>query len=310
MKWWLLLAAVLTSGCGTLGKPPLPKFATGEAPRPALPASQKMAAPIRRADVIYFGLTSKSAAESAPAWRIVGTLQESGGRVALGWSELPVGRQPLLDQWQRQEISAQQLVDQLGVAQRSDWMERALRPGVAQVALGAPRELLRKLRAGDALTEEERAALPTNFRPRAEAFDNFVDRVSTSSRLRRYNIDHLYRAHLAAEQSIAENIVRFVQENPGTKLLVFLPDDAMINPREVADYVAQKAPLQQMILDRPERSPNERPQLLARRRSGPLEIVDRTPKTRGHDRRFSAPRLGAARVSLFLLPAPKKVARV
>jgi hypothetical protein len=62
---------------------------------------------------------------------------------------------------------------------------------------------------------------------------------------------------------IAENIVRFTHDNPSVKLLVFLPDDAMINPREVADYAAQKAPLQQMILDRGEELPGERAQLLA-----------------------------------------------
>ena len=58
--------------------------------------------------------------------------------------------------------------------------------------------------------------------------------------LRRYNVTDLYRTHLAAEQMIAENIVRFMHDNPTAKLLVFLPDDTMINPREVAAFVAQK----------------------------------------------------------------------
>lgn len=263
MKWWLLLAAALTSGCGSLSKPPLPKFATGEAPRPAL-ADEKWAASVRRADVIYFGLTKRSAAESQPAWRIVETWQRSGARVALGWTELSIAQQGLLDQWQRQEISAQQLIEQLGVPQRGDWMLRALRPDLVQVALGSPRELLHKIGAGEVLSEEERALLPTDYRPRADAFDNFADRISNSMRLRRYNLARLYRVHLTAEQMIAENIVRFMHDNPSVKLLVFLPDDAMINPREVADYAAQKAPLQQMILDRAQGMSEERAQLLAR----------------------------------------------
>ncbi|MEO5719522.1 MAG: ChaN family lipoprotein, partial [Chthoniobacterales bacterium] len=204
-------------------------------------------------------------AESQPAWRIVETLQRSGLRVALGWSELSTTEQPLLDQWQRREISAQQLADQLGASQRGDWMRRALRPDLLQVALGSPRQLLRKIRAGEPLTEADRALLPTNYRPQPEAFDNFVDRVSTSPRLRRYNTERLYRAHLAAEQMIAENIVRFMGENQNVKLLVFLPDDVMINPREVADYAAQKSSLRQMILDRSQTLPGERPQLLATR---------------------------------------------
>ncbi len=265
MKWrWLLLAAALLCGCGTFSKPALPKFATGEAPS-ATPENEAWAAGLRRADVIYFGLTKSAAAESAPAWRIVETLQRNGSRVALGWSELSLHQQPLLDQWQRQEISAQQLAHQLGAAQRSDWMQRALRPDLLQVALGAPRGLLRKIRAGDSLEEDERALLPADYRPRPEAFDNFVDRVATSPRLRRYNVEPLYRAHLAAEQMIAENIVRFMREHQDAKLLVFLPDDAMINPREVADYAAQKSSLRQMILDRSQTLPGERPQLLATR---------------------------------------------
>jgi hypothetical protein len=147
---------------------------------------------------------------------------------------------------------------------------------------------LRKIRAGEALSEEEHALLPKDFRARADAFDNFVDRISTSSRLRHYDVARLY---LAAEQMIAENIVCFTRDHPNTKLLVFVPDDAMINPREVADFAAQKAALRQMILDRSGALPGTRPQLLARRRSGAFEVVDRTPETRRHDRRLPTPRL-------------------
>ena len=190
-----------------------------------------------------------------------------------------------------QEISPQQLLDQLGVPDRGDRLRHALRPDLVQVALGSPRELLRKIRAGDALTEEERALLPKNYKSRPDAFDNFADRVSTSAPLRRYNVNHLYRAHLAAEQMIAENIVRFMHDNPTMKLLVFLPDDVMINPREVADYVAQKASLQQMILDRSQALPRERPPLLAHRRGGLLKVVNCAPKAFRNDRRLPAPGL-------------------
>ena len=291
MKWWIpLAAAALTSGCGSFSRPPLPKFATGVAPPPTH-AEEAEAATLRHADVIYFGVTTRRAAESEPAWRIIATLQGSGARVALGWSELSSAQQPLLDQWQRQEISAQQLVDQLGAPKRSDWMQHALRPGLVQLALGAPRELLRKIRAGDSLTDEERALLPNDYRPRPDAFDTFADRVSSSPHLRRYNLARLYRAHLAAEEIIAENIVRFIHDNPGVKLLVFLPDDAMIDPREVANFAAQKASLQQLILDRSQRSPGARSQLLARRGRGAIQVVDRAPEPARHDRRFPTPRL-------------------
>jgi hypothetical protein len=265
VKWQrLLLVTALLSGCATPAKPPLPKFSLGEAPRPA-PQVDAWPAKLRGTDVIYFGLTKRSAADNPSVWRIVETLQGSGVRVALGWTELPATQQPLLDQWQRQEISTAQLLDQLGAPARGDWLRPALRPGLIQLALGAPPALLRMIRAGDALSAEERALLPNDYRPRPDAFDTFADRVAASARLRRYDLARLYRAHLAAEQMIAENIVRFMRDHPGVKLLVFLPDDVMINPREVADFAAQKAPLQQLILDRSGEKPEARPQLLASR---------------------------------------------
>ncbi len=226
---------------------------------------------------------------------MVDTLQQNGARVALGWAELPATEQVVFEQWQRREITGQQLLDQVGPSSRRDWLRRALRPDLAQVALGSPRELLRKTRSGEAFTREENAQLPRGYQPPPEALDNFADHVATSPRLRRYNLEQLYQAHLIAEQSIAENIVRFLHDHPGTKLIVFLPDDAMINPREVADYVAQKGSLQQMILDRAGGIPKARPQLLARGRGAdrPFQIVNRAPKTGRHDCRLAAPRLPA-----------------
>jgi hypothetical protein len=153
---------------------------------------------------------------------------------------------------------------------------------------------LRKIRAGDSISPNERALLPHDYRSNPEGYDNFVDRISISPRLRRYNLPRLYRAHLAAEQMIAENIVRFRRDHREVKLLVFLPDDVMIDAREVADYVAQKEDARQMILDRAGAQPETRPPLLAAARSArALQIVDRAPETACHHRRLLAPRLRA-----------------
>ena len=268
MKWRLLLLPLLAtaflSGCGTFNKPALPKFAVGEAPRPT-PPPDVWAAKLRATDVVYCGLTKRWTIEHQPAWRIVEAWQKNGARVALGWTDIPTSEQPLLDQWQRQEITGPQLLDQLATPARGDRLSRALRPDLVHVALGSPPALLGKIRAGEPLSPEERALLPNEYRSRPDAFDNFSDRVAASARLRRYNLARLYRTHLAAEQMIAEHIVGFVRDHPGVKLLVFLPDDAMINPREVADFVAQKAPLRQLILDRSDPLDEARPQLLAGR---------------------------------------------
>jgi len=292
VKRWLLLAAALTSGCALPGKPPLPRFSLGEAPRPA-PAEEKWVTRLREVDVIYVALTKRSTANSQSAWRVVETLQGAGEQVALGWAEIATTQQQSLDQWQRQEIDPQRLIEQLALPARADWLRQALRPGLLQVALGAPRDLLRKLRAGEVLTAEERELLPQDYWGRPEGLEDFADRVSTSPRLRRYDLARLYRTHLAAEQVIAENILRFRREHPGMKLMVLLPNDAMINPREVADFAAQKATLRQMILDR-SAAPNEsRSPLLARAGRVLLQVVDRAPEAGRHHFRLVAPRLRA-----------------
>jgi uncharacterized iron-regulated protein len=86
------------SGCETPNKPPLPKFALG-AGSPKAIEDEKWTATVNRADVIYCGLTKRSAAESEPAWQLVEALQHNGARVALGWTELSAAQQPILDQW-------------------------------------------------------------------------------------------------------------------------------------------------------------------------------------------------------------------
>jgi hypothetical protein len=123
------------SGCETPNKPPLPKCALGAAP-PKATEDEKWTATVNRADVIYFGLTKRSAAETEPAWPLVEVLQRNGARVALGWTELSTAQQPILDQWQRAEISPQQLLDQLVVPDRGDRLGHALRPDLVQIALG------------------------------------------------------------------------------------------------------------------------------------------------------------------------------
>lgn len=264
MKWWLLLAAALTSGCGSFGKAPLPKMPAAETTQ-TTPTNEGWATKLRGADVIYFSLTKSSAEDEQPAWQIVEMMQRSGQRIALGWTEVAARQQPLLDQWQRQEIPAAQLLEKLIAPERSEMLRHALRPDLMQVALGSSPELLAKIRAGETLLDEERASLPRGFRTRPQTFEDFADQVATSPLLRRYNLRRLYRAHLMAEQTIAENVVNFMRDNPNAKLLVVLPDDLMINPREIAEFTAQKAPVRQMILDRRPSLPNEQRRLLAAR---------------------------------------------
>ena len=263
MKRWFLLLAVLTTGCGSLTQPALPKFATGEAPRPPVSEAGE-GAKLRAVDVIYFEPTNGSPPPHQPAWRIVAALQADRQSAALGWSEIPAAQQELLDRGQRGEIPQAQLLDNLVPGSRREWLRQGLECNLPQVALGAPPQLLGKIRAGTALTPVERALLPRGFETGPNALDDFAERVASVPRLRRYNVTRLFRAHVIAAKMIADNIVRYTGAHSGTKLLVILPDEVLINARELADYVGQKANLKQMILNRETGEPTARPPLLAR----------------------------------------------
>lgn len=289
---FLLLAFCLTSACSSLRQPPLPQGAAAP-PQSAAPLDQAWAAKLREADAVYFSLTKRTTENTEPAWQIAALLQQGGQRVALGWAEIPADQQTIFDQWQAQQISTAQLLAQLVRPKSADAiLERGLRPDLSQAALGSTRMLLGKVRRGDNLSGDEQAQLPNGFRARPEALQNFVERATASSRLRHENLRRLYRAHLIAEQTIAENIVRFRNAHAATKLLIFLPNDIMINPHEIAAFVAQKLPLRQLILDQSQPL-EERPQLLAATPRRSFQIVDRAPGTVSHNRRLPAPRLRA-----------------
>ncbi len=258
----LLFAALLTSGCGSFRAPPLPQASSTTAPSPAPESENTWTARVRAADAIYFSLTKSATTSGQPIWQVIQLLQASGQLVALGWAELSATEQPLLEQWQRGEAPATESLPRLLRPERAALLRQSARPDLAQVALGCPHDLLAKIRDGAALSAQEEAELPRDFRPAPEAFEDFADRVAASSRLRRYNLRRLFRAHLVAEQTIAENIVRYQRAHPEGKLLVLLPNDAMIEPREIAAFAAQKLPLKQFILDRAQPLHAVQPQLV------------------------------------------------
>ncbi len=273
----LLFAAALLSGCGSFRAPPLPQAASNPpAAATIAPAvDEAWAARLRAADTIYFGLTKSKTPASSPLWQVVQLLQANGPRVALGWAELPAAQQPLLEQWQRQEAPGAETLPRLLRPERAALLREALRPDLAQVALGASRELLAKLRDGAALAPAEEAELPQDFRPAPDALPDFVDRVAASPRVRRYQMRALFRAHLVAEQTIAENIVRYGRAHLKAKLVVLLPSDLLIDPREIAAFVAQKLPLRQLILDRAQPLQGAEPQMVKTLMRPKPSLIDR-----------------------------------
>jgi hypothetical protein len=263
-RWWFFFAVALTSGCVTSRNPPLPETSTRQSPEPSL-TEPSGATKLRDANIVYVCLTKTPSPQNDASWRLIEEMLRSPGAASLGWSQISFAYQPLFDEWQARRLPARRLLDRVAPSHGAEWLQRALESNVSQVALGAPSELLRKIQQGKALTAEERALIPHEFRLRAEALDNFADRIASSPRLRRENLANLFRAHVVAEQIVAANIVRFFGVHSGTRLFVILPDDIVLDASEIAAFVAQKLELRQMILDRSKPARPNHPRLLAGR---------------------------------------------
>jgi hypothetical protein len=263
-----VLAAFLVTSCGIfLGKPALPRNPVGTS---SDSSQNQFTAAKARADVVYLQ-DDRQVANSGQntALKILDALQGHDARMAIGWASVDLTQQPLLNQWQEQKISAEELLARLPSAEvaqmasaGTDLVRQMLRPDIAQLALGCPRDLFTKVRLGEKFSDEERAMIPSGFTAPPNDFENFSDQISDVPRLRRYNIRGLYRACRISEQMAAETIVKYMTENPRTKLLVILRRGYRINPRNVSHYVAEKCKLRQLILDRSGGLAPARPSLL------------------------------------------------
>lgn len=165
-----LLAAFLVTSCGIFqGKPALPGNPVVETASDSF--QNQFTAAMARADVIYIQ-DDRQVANSGQntELKILDALQGHDARVTVGWASVDFTQQALLNQWQGQKISAEELLAHLPsaeVAQMApgdvDLVRQTLRPDIAQLALGCPRDLFTKLRLGEKLSDEERAMIPSGL---------------------------------------------------------------------------------------------------------------------------------------------------
>ena len=90
-------------------------------------------------------------------------------------------KQPLLNQWQEQKISAEELLARLPSAEvaqmasaGTDLVRQMLRPDIAQLALVVREIFLQKLRLGEKFSDEERAMIPSGFTAPPNDFRKFL----------------------------------------------------------------------------------------------------------------------------------------
>ncbi len=252
----LLLVAVTAILCGCASAPPLPKRAAIETGAGSTP-SVDFAATVAEADIVYFPVErAASGARSEPAGLLIDAFQSSGTPFAVGWGLIDAKEQPSLDQLGSQSPAAREnLVARLELAGSGRAREHCRSvltdprmAAVRQIALKLPDTTPESMPVSDTSVADARPRLTMHFRQPPAGLQTFAERMTAAESLSGRDVATAYRAHAAAQQFAAEQIVRHFQAGGGGKLLVFLRSEDLESGRGVPFYVGQKLSVRQLVV--------------------------------------------------------------
>jgi hypothetical protein len=298
----VLGASLLLSGCGLFaGKPSLPKEAGSETP---IGTTDKWTLAVQRADIIYFPVEAIDTASIGQALtKIVQALQDGGTQFSIAWQGIEHDKTnpaaPSDPRW----IYSGRLRDRCRTVMRETIDARHL-------FVGLPVAIREKLQRGSLLDDNEKGSLPRGYSAPANGLEDFAEQLATVRGLQEREIQDLYRAHLAAEQFAAEQIVIHLRGHEGEKLLVFARRRELSGELGLPAFVAQKLKLRQINFEL-EGSRKAQPRLVRARRTGGeiggFQVVDRAPGS-GCDRLHRLlPWMRACAVVSSFFAAPEKI---
>ncbi len=264
----LLLAGLALSlaACTTPRELALPRPRPGPAVAP-LPVASHLASPEEKAfwsalaetRVIYVAETHDRESDHLYQLELMRGLRSRGVTYSIGWEMFETPQQEFLTAWSRGSLSTEALLEKTDWQRRwgnqSPVYERILRwsrgENIASVALNAPATLSGKLARGESLAPEERALIPTGYRPIPGGFEHFGEQMGQNPHvgagagegLKRY-----YAAQLLWDQTMAESIVAYLRAHPDGKLVVLLGRGHVEGGFGVPAYVRQKTDARQRIL--------------------------------------------------------------
>ncbi|MBA2743700.1 MAG: hypothetical protein H0U43_05240, partial [Chthoniobacterales bacterium] len=211
----------------------------------------------------------------------------SGGPFAVGWGLIEEKEQPLLDQLGTQSPAAREkLVARLeltGTGRARDHCRSVLNDprmaSVRQIALKLSEPASNLTTGAGAVGLEAQPRVGMHFRQPPAGLETFGERMTAAESLSGGDVAAAYRAHVAAQQFAAEQIIHHFEGGRGGKLLVFLPSADLETGRGVPFYVAQKLLLRQLVLGPNAEHSGARKLLTRGLRAGwsGLEIVDSSP---------------------------------
>jgi hypothetical protein len=298
----LLAACLFLSGCGLFaGRPSLPKQAATESP---IANPDKWTIAVQRADIIYFPVEAigTESIDQALA-KIVEALQNGGTQFSIVWQGIEHDKSNPENPSDPRWTYSGRLRDHCRTLMRQTIAARHL-------FVGLPVVIREKLQRGSGLDANEKRLLPRGYRMPANGLEDFAEQLATVRGLQEREIENLYRAHLAAEQFAAEEIVSYVREHEGEKLLVFARRRELGGELGLPAFVAQKLKVRQINFEL-EGSRKAQPRLVQSPgtvgASSGLEIVDRAPASRCNRLHRLLPGPGACAVITSFFAAPEEI---
>ena len=152
--------------------------------------------------------------------------------------------------------------------------------------------------------------MPRGYRTPANGLEDFAEQLATVRGLQEREIENLYRAHVVAEQFAAEQIVTYLREHEGEKLLVFARRRELGGDLGLPAFVAQKLKLRQINFEL-EGSRKAQPRLVSSPRAGGrigwFQVVDRAPASARDRPHRLLPWARACAVVSSFFAAPEKI---
>ena len=214
------------------------------------------------ADVVYIGEVHNDQRNHEYELEFVKSALAQSLRVAVGWEMFSRIDQPLLDEFDRRQISLGQLLDQSGF--KKSWgvyspvYAKILATTVANdfpnIGLNATNTLVHHVAMGQTLSEDERRQVPTGYRVHPGAFENFVNLLGDHPGVAAPDLRRYFDAQNIWDQTMADSILEFHRKNPGTKLIVLTGRAHVQGGFGIPGYVTQKANLRQLVLFPPTKS--------------------------------------------------------
>ena len=268
-RFLFLAASLLLGGCGLFSsKPSLPKQAGTESP---VLNADKWTLAVERADIIYFPVEAigPESIEQPPV-KIVQALQNGGTPFSIAWEGIEHDKIDPQSPSQPRWTYTGKLRDHCRDVLRQTINARHL-------FIGLPGAIRAKLQRGSLLNDNEKNLLPRGYRVPVSGLEDFAEQLATVRGLQEREIENLYRAHVAAEQFAAEQIVTYLRDHQGEKLLVFARRRELGGELGLPAFVAQKIKLRQINFEL-ERSRKAQPRLVSSPRTGGsiggIQIID------------------------------------